>query len=212
MGKRRNGRLARGVPCQPAVSRSFHIFCHFIKWRGLETGTSARGAPGRRTSGHRMTARGRAWEGNASGGIDARPRGGAGATYGRGRGTPTGGHRQRDVGEGDAGAAREMSVRRAPARRTPARRQTREGDAGGGTSATGTPRRRGSARGHRERSVQGGRAPARGRTPAEGRSRGSFLRRASPRRDGGRHGRRRPRRIHAGGRRCEGLGLSYPKT
>ena len=57
-----------------------------------------------------------------------------------------GGHRRRDVGEGDAGAAREMSVRRAPARRTPARRQTREGDAGGGTSATGTPRRRGSAR------------------------------------------------------------------
>ena len=109
-----------------------------------------------------------------------------------------GGHRRRDVGEGDAGAAREMSVRRAPARRTPARRQTREGDAGGGTSATGTPRRRGSARGHRERSVQGGRTPARGRTPAEGRSRGSCPRRASPRRDGGRHGRRRPRRIRAG--------------
>ena len=143
MGKRRNGRLARGVPCQPAVSRSFHIFCHFIKWRGLETGTSARGAPGRRTSGHRMTARGRAWEGNASGGIDARPRGGAGATYGRGRGTPTGGHRRRGVGEGGAGAAREKSAQRALARLTSARGQTREGDAGGGTSARGMPRRRG---------------------------------------------------------------------
>ena len=54
-----------------------------------------------------------------------------------------GGHRRRDVGEGDAGAAQEMSVRRAPARRTPARRQTREGGAGGGTSARGTPRQRG---------------------------------------------------------------------
>ena len=166
--------------------------------RGTPAEGLSRKGDGRRTSGRRTTARGRAREGNASGGMDARPRGGAGATYGRGRGTPTGGHRRRDVGEGDAGAAREMSVRRAPARRTPARRQTREGDAGGGTSATGTPRRRGSARGHRERSVQGGRAPARGRTPAEGRSRGSCPRRASPRRDGGRHGRRRPRRIRAG--------------
>ena len=105
--------------------------------------TSARGTPGWRTSGRRGTARGRARERNASGGIDARPRGGAGATYGRGRGTPTGGHRRRDVGEGDAGAAREMSAQRATARRTPARGQTREGDAGGGTSARGTPRQRG---------------------------------------------------------------------
>ena len=59
-----------------------------------------------------------------------------------------------------------------------------------------------SARGHRETSVQGAVRPredGRGRgTPAEGRSRGSCPRRASPRRDGGRPGRRRPRRIRAG--------------
>merc|ERR1712115_286880 len=36
-----------------------------------------------------------------------------------------------------------MFVQRSTARRTPVRGQTREGDAGGGTSARGTPRQRG---------------------------------------------------------------------
>ena len=128
--------------------------------------------------------------------------------------------RRRDVRtwEGDTDRGTPTEGRRRGGRRGGAGDVRAEGDgaphACEGTDAGGGRRRRDigerdataawetSARGHRETSVQGAVRPRedrRGRgTPAEGRSHGSCPGRASPHRDGGRHGRRRPRRIRVG--------------
>ena len=155
------------------------------------------------------------------------------ATNDRG-GKGAGGERQRRDGR--------TSARGAPARRTDVGREHRQGDTDGGTSERGTPGRRGRCpcggrrRAARLRGDRRGRGTPRDATAArvragpsgEVRTGGPYAREKTD--AGGRtlarelsslrkstHGWRQAREAPTkanlrGGRRCEGLGLSYPKT
>ena len=159
-----------------------------------------------------MTAGGRAREGNASGGMDARPRGRRrhdvrtweGDTD---RGTPTEGRRR----GGRRGGARDVRAEGAGALHA-----CKETDAGGGRRRRDVGDRDATAarvRAGPSGEVRTGGPCARERTDAGGRTLARELSSSRKSTQGWRQAREAPTKANSrGGRRCEGLGLSCPKT